>query len=174
MHRDLNGHCQEISTTGFFHESVSPKPGPEYPIRVVSNFFENSRRDSQLKVHHHTIKKSFSIFPSQAGMSLTELSLGGNNDVICKLFPPRESLVSDIPFLDGNIESFFYGAVSLEKIFHQKSFRYFVFTPLGSRVNIYIIIFSSSSPLKCNQSDIVPIISQQCCLRTWWQICHQY
>jgi hypothetical protein len=29
-------------------------------------------------------------------MSLTKLSLGGNNDVINKLFPPRESLVSDI------------------------------------------------------------------------------
>jgi hypothetical protein len=30
-------------------------------------------------------------------MSLTKLSLGGNNDVIYKLFPPRESVVSDIP-----------------------------------------------------------------------------
>jgi hypothetical protein len=27
-------------------------------------------------------------------MSLTKLSLGGNNDVIYKLFPPRESLVT--------------------------------------------------------------------------------
>ncbi len=42
-------------------------------------------------------KKSFSIFPSPARMSLTKLSLGGNNDVIYKFFPPRESLVSDIP-----------------------------------------------------------------------------
>jgi hypothetical protein len=42
-------------------------------------------------------------------MSLTKLSLGGNNDVIYKLFPPRESLVSDIPAGDGNIEKFFYG-----------------------------------------------------------------
>ncbi len=40
-------------------------------------------------------KKSFSIFPSPAGMSFTKLSLGGNIDVINKLFPPRESLVSD-------------------------------------------------------------------------------
>jgi len=37
-------------------------------------------------------------------MSLTKLSLGGNNDVVYKLFPPRESLVSDIPAGDGNIE----------------------------------------------------------------------
>jgi hypothetical protein len=52
-------------------------------------------------------KKSFSIFPSPAGMSLTKLSLGGNNDIIYKLFPPRESLVSDIPAGDGNIEKLF-------------------------------------------------------------------
>ncbi len=40
-------------------------------------------------------------------MSRTKLSLGGNNDVIYKLFPPRESLVSDIPAGDGNIEKLF-------------------------------------------------------------------
>jgi hypothetical protein len=41
-------------------------------------------------------------------MSLTKLSLGGNNDVIYKLFSPRESLVSDILAGDGNIEKLFY------------------------------------------------------------------
>jgi hypothetical protein len=55
---------------------------------------------------HH--KKSFSIFPSPAGMSLTKLSLGGNNDVIYKVFPPRESLASDIPAGEGNIEQLFF------------------------------------------------------------------
>ncbi len=40
-------------------------------------------------------------------MSLTKLSLGGNNDVINKLYPPRESLVSDIPAEDWNIEKLF-------------------------------------------------------------------
>jgi hypothetical protein len=40
-------------------------------------------------------------------MSLTKLSLGGNNDVIYKLFPPKEILVSDIPAGDGNIEKLF-------------------------------------------------------------------
>jgi hypothetical protein len=40
-------------------------------------------------------------------MSLTKLSMGGNNDVINKLFPPRESLVSDIPARDGNIGKLF-------------------------------------------------------------------
>jgi hypothetical protein len=52
-------------------------------------------------------KKSFSIFPSPAGMSLTKLSLGGNYDVIYKLFLPRKSLVSDISTEDGNIEKLF-------------------------------------------------------------------
>jgi hypothetical protein len=40
-------------------------------------------------------------------MSITKLFLGGNNDVIYKLFPLRESLVSDIPAGDGNIEKLF-------------------------------------------------------------------
>ncbi len=42
-------------------------------------------------------------------MPLTKLFLGGNNDVMYKLFPPRESLVSDIPAGDGNIKKLFYG-----------------------------------------------------------------
>ncbi len=48
-------------------------------------------------------KKSFSILPSPAGMSLTKFSLAGNNDVIYKLFPPRESLAGD-----GNNEKLFF------------------------------------------------------------------
>jgi hypothetical protein len=55
------------------------------------------------KVH----RKNVSLFPSPAGMSLTKLSLGGNNDVINILFPPRESLVSDNPAGDGNIDKLF-------------------------------------------------------------------
>jgi hypothetical protein len=42
-------------------------------------------------------------------MTLTKLSLGRNNDVIYKLFLPRESLVSGILAGDGNIEKLFYG-----------------------------------------------------------------
>jgi hypothetical protein len=52
-------------------------------------------------------KKSFSIFPSSAGTSLTKLSVGMNNLYMKSLFPPRESLVSDIPAGDGNIEKLF-------------------------------------------------------------------
>jgi hypothetical protein len=51
----------------------------------------------------------FSIFPSPTVMSLTNLSLGGNNLYMTSLFPPRESLVSDIPAGEGNIEKLVYG-----------------------------------------------------------------
>jgi hypothetical protein len=45
----------------------------------------------------------------------------------------------------------------MEEIFSQKSFNYFIWTPLGSRINIQIN-FSITSTLRCKQSDIVPII----------------
>jgi hypothetical protein len=58
-------------------------------------------------------KKSFSIFPSPAGMSLTKVSLGGNNFYMTSLFPAMESLISDIPAGDGNIEKLFNGVGTL-------------------------------------------------------------
>jgi hypothetical protein len=57
----------------------------------------------------YKVKKSFSIFPSLARMSLTKLYLGGNNLYMTSLFPPMACLVSDIPALDRNIEKLFYG-----------------------------------------------------------------
>ncbi len=60
---------------------------------------------TQVKVLHR--QKSFLIFLSPAGMSLTKLSVGGNNLYMSSLFSPRESLVSDIPAGDGNIEKLF-------------------------------------------------------------------
>ncbi len=74
------------------------------PLRLVS-----AAQDHSGIIHR---KKSFSIFPSPAGMSLTKLSLGGNNDVIYKLFPPRESLVNYILAGDGNIEKLFLWCMS--------------------------------------------------------------
>ncbi len=47
----LKGQCHEIFCYWFFLW-ISFPPAPEYPIRTVSNFFENSRRYSQVKVHH--------------------------------------------------------------------------------------------------------------------------
>ncbi len=48
-------------------------------------------------------KKKLMIYPSLAGMSLTKLSLGGNNSI----FLSRESLVSDIPAGDGKMVNLF-------------------------------------------------------------------
>ncbi len=47
----LKGQCHEIFCFWFF-SWISFPPAPEYPIRTVSNFFEKSRRYSQVKVHH--------------------------------------------------------------------------------------------------------------------------
>jgi hypothetical protein len=46
--------------------------------------FPLGRLTDKRHVFEHSIerKKSFTIFPSPAGMSFTKLSLGGNNDVI--------------------------------------------------------------------------------------------
>ncbi len=53
MHKmsDLKGQCHEIFCFWFFSSICFP-PAPECPSRTVSNFFENSRRYSQLKVDH--------------------------------------------------------------------------------------------------------------------------
>jgi hypothetical protein len=57
-------------------------------------------------------------------MSLTKLSLGGNNNVIYKLFPPRESLVSDIPVGDENIErkKFYVVAVKIWTLYRYSKY----------------------------------------------------
>ena len=47
----LKGQCHEIFCFWFF-SSISFPPSPEYPIRTVSIFFENSRRYSQLNIDH--------------------------------------------------------------------------------------------------------------------------
>jgi hypothetical protein len=49
------------------------------------------------------------------------------------------------------------GAPPIKKIFNQKSFKYFVWTPLGSRINkIYAFFFKFI--LRCKHPDIVPFI----------------
>jgi hypothetical protein len=85
-------------------------------IRAVVVHLAVRRADALQKVQFFflslTVKQSFSINPfPAAGMSTTKLSLGGNILYMTSLFPPRESLVSNIPAGDGNIEKFFYGVV---------------------------------------------------------------
>jgi hypothetical protein len=77
-------------------------------------------------------------------MSLTELFLGGNNDVLYKLFPPRESLVSDILAGDGNIE-FFYGVARLTKFFPWQ-FSYLIQYYLLHNMSLYLYIFACLYP----------------------------
>ncbi len=49
--KHLKGQCHEIFCFWFFLW-ISFPPAPEFLIRTVSNFFENSRRYSQVKVRH--------------------------------------------------------------------------------------------------------------------------
>ncbi len=89
--------------------SCDSAPQPPPPPSAVSklSFFLSLPVCRRHRLHR---KKSFSIF-RVAGMPLTKLSLGGNIDVIFKLFPPRQSLVSDILAGDGNIKKLFYGVL---------------------------------------------------------------
>ncbi len=50
-HYVLKEQCHEIFCFWFF-SSISFPPAPEYSIWTVSNFFENSRRYSQIKIDH--------------------------------------------------------------------------------------------------------------------------
>ncbi len=49
--RHLKGQCHEIFCFWFF-SWISFPPAPEYPFTTLSNFFENSWRYLQVKVHH--------------------------------------------------------------------------------------------------------------------------
>ncbi len=51
VHTALKGQCHEIFCFWFFSWISFPQ-APYFTIRAVSIFFENSRRYSQLKVHH--------------------------------------------------------------------------------------------------------------------------
>jgi hypothetical protein len=84
-HANLKGQCHEIFCYWFFSSTSFPQAS-DYTIRAVSNFFENSRKYSQLKICHRCQRHRW----------------------------------------------------QMEKTFKLKIFDNFVWTPLGSRVNIYI------------------------------------
>ena len=56
----LKGQCHEIFCFWFL-SWISFPPATEYPIRTVFNFFENSRRYSQVKVHHRYQRQRWQI-----------------------------------------------------------------------------------------------------------------
>ncbi len=58
----LQGQCHEIFCFWFF-SWISFSQATEYTIRAVSNFFENSRRYSQLKVDHRYQRHRWQILP---------------------------------------------------------------------------------------------------------------
>ncbi len=148
----LKGQCHEIFDFCFFSWISFPQ-APGYTNRAVSNFFENSRRYSQLKVNHR-----------------------------CR-----------------------WHRWQMAKIFKLKNFNYFFWTPLGSRVNIYInfclqVQFKVTAAWYCTHylppvsltpvanllpASLIPVAicrryrwhRRQICPRyRWhrWQICHQY
>jgi hypothetical protein len=69
-------------------------------LAILQNLSDFIRRRVLLyrSVITYTVKKGLRTFPSPAGMSITELSMGKN---VIKLFPPRESLG------DGNVANLF-------------------------------------------------------------------
>ncbi len=98
--------CYSVKLYCFFVEKQDPASNyiPYWHSQIWNHLHEKLNFLTAPVVHH---KKSFSIFLSPAGMSFTKLSLGGNNLNMTSLFPPRESMQSDIPAGDGNIEKLF-------------------------------------------------------------------
>jgi hypothetical protein len=77
--------CTEIKTKGklgsggtSFYEELQIQPQTRAFLHIIGNFlFYKSMK--QFLLH---CKKRFGVFPSPAGMSLTKLSLDGNNLII--------------------------------------------------------------------------------------------
>ncbi len=72
-----------------------PSPTVRYPIRTVSNFFENSRRYSQLKVHHQCcwhgwqIKKILKIYLKKEKKHFFKFTLRFQQSVIVSIICHR-------------------------------------------------------------------------------------
>ncbi len=58
----LKGQCHKIFCFWFF-SWISFPPAPEYSVKTISNFFENSRKFLQFKVHHRYQRHQRPIFP---------------------------------------------------------------------------------------------------------------
>jgi hypothetical protein len=81
-------------------------------------------------------------------MSLYILSLGVNKDVICKLFPPRESLVSDIPAGERNIKKLFLPCTTGAVRKFRFSCRWFQIWNVNWNVIASWILFFNSETMK--------------------------
>ncbi len=67
----------------FFMNQFSP--APEDPIRTVSNFFENLRRYSQVKVHHRYQQHRWQILPPVSLVLSIPVAINGNNIRLLRL-----------------------------------------------------------------------------------------
>ncbi len=72
----------------------------------------------QIFITTHHCKKRLAVFPSPAGMSLTKLSLDGND----LFFPGPDSLVSDIPAEDRKMANLFYSDLTTARQFGKHSY----------------------------------------------------
>jgi len=70
----LKGPCHEIFCFWFL-SWISFPPAPEYSIKTVSNFFENSRRYSQLKVDHRYQRHQWQIMGLISGCRYLKVNL---------------------------------------------------------------------------------------------------
>ncbi len=74
----LKGQCHEIFCFRFFSCITFPQ-APDNNIRIISNFFENSRRYSQVKVHHRCQRHRWQILSLVLLVLLTPVANNGNN-----------------------------------------------------------------------------------------------
>ncbi len=94
----------------------------------------------------HTLKKRLAVLPSPAGMSLTKLSLGGNNWII----PGQEEVVSDMPVRDGKTKTFFNSALSFKiKTIYFYDKVYFSMLQFDANLKKYIWLFLKTLKLYC-------------------------
>ncbi len=92
---NLKGQCHEIFCFWFFSWISFPQ-APEYTIMAVSNFFENSRRYSQLKVDHRYQRHRRQILPPVSLANLPPVSTvpAANNGINIRLQIPYYPKVS--------------------------------------------------------------------------------
>ncbi len=93
---------------GFFSRMDSTSIREGFACLNTSTTLLKWQRSSSPWCHENMLhcKKGLATFLSPAGMSLTKLSLCGNN--LITVYPTRESLVSDIPAGDRNVANFFW------------------------------------------------------------------
>ncbi len=71
------GQCHEIFCF-WFSSWISFPPAPEYSIKTISNFFENSRRYLQFKVHHRYQRHQWQTLTPAAKLPLVSTTLAAN------------------------------------------------------------------------------------------------